>query len=580
MEHYYSVERNIQILIYLLKAHGIKKIIASPGTTNFSFIGSLQHDSWFEIYSSVDERSAAYIACGMASESGEPVVLTCTGSTASRNYYPGLTEAFYRKLPVLAITAHQGPDRIGQLISQNIDRSQTAKDVARLSVEIPIIKDSRDEAFVVREVNRVILELSRNGGGPAHINLFTVCSTDFSVRDLPPVKVIKRYYVWDELPEIPNGRIVIFVGTHRKFTDKLTSAVDMFCAKYDAVVICDHTSGYYGRYKVCPAIALQQHGISWAFMKPNLAIHIGEVSAAEYAWSYSADCFWRVSEDGEIRDPYQTMTKVFQMKEDYFFTYYCQKYKESRHDQYDLYQDVLKDLYSQIPELPFSNIWNVSQLSHVLPKGSLLHLSASNTRRCWNMFPLPDGVEAFANVGCCGIDGSTSSLIGASLLYPKRLCFLATGDLAFFYDLNSLGNRHIGNNIRILLVNNGIGAEFKLHPHRCTSFGEDANLYMAACGHFGNKSTQLVKHFAEDLGFKYLSAKNKDEYLEALQLFIDPTEESSIIFELFTNYQEENEALQTMKHLKVDPNQKIKSAIASAIGEKGVNILKKLINKE
>ena len=77
---YYSSERSVQLLISLLKQHGIKKIVASPGTTNLSFVASLQQDEWFEVYSSVDERSAAYLACGMAEESGEPVVLSCTGA--------------------------------------------------------------------------------------------------------------------------------------------------------------------------------------------------------------------------------------------------------------------------------------------------------------------------------------------------------------------------------------------------------------------------------------------------------------------------------------------------------------------
>ena len=101
----YTVERNVQILISLLKAHGVKRIVASPGTTNITLVGSLQQDSYFSIYSSFDERSAAYLACGLAAESGEPVALSCTGATASRNYVSGLTEAYYRNLPVLAITS-------------------------------------------------------------------------------------------------------------------------------------------------------------------------------------------------------------------------------------------------------------------------------------------------------------------------------------------------------------------------------------------------------------------------------------------------------------------------------------------
>jgi 2-succinyl-5-enolpyruvyl-6-hydroxy-3-cyclohexene-1-carboxylate synthase len=132
----------------LLKANDIKKIIASPGATNFCFVGSIQKDPYFEVYSCVDERSAAYMACGLAAESGEPVVLTCTGSTASRDYYPGLTEAYYRKLPILAITSHQGKDRIGHLLPQNIDRSVTANDVVRFATELPVVKDDRDESIL------------------------------------------------------------------------------------------------------------------------------------------------------------------------------------------------------------------------------------------------------------------------------------------------------------------------------------------------------------------------------------------------------------------------------------------------
>ena len=110
----YSSEKNVQILLSLLKEHGIKKMILSPGSANASFVASAQYDGEFELYSSVDERSAAYIACGLAEESGEPVVICCTGATASRNYMAGLTEAYYRKLPIIAVTATRPLAWIGQ----------------------------------------------------------------------------------------------------------------------------------------------------------------------------------------------------------------------------------------------------------------------------------------------------------------------------------------------------------------------------------------------------------------------------------------------------------------------------------
>lgn len=141
----YTNERNIQMVIALMKAHNIHKVVASPGTTNITFVASIQDDPFFEIYSSVDERSAAYIACGLSEESGEAVALTCTGATASRNYLSGLTEAYYRKLPILAITSTQHVGRIGQNIAQVIDRTEIQNDVAKLSVQIPAIHDAEDE---------------------------------------------------------------------------------------------------------------------------------------------------------------------------------------------------------------------------------------------------------------------------------------------------------------------------------------------------------------------------------------------------------------------------------------------------
>lgn len=103
----YTVEKNVQIVLSLLKQSNIRLVVASPGTSNVTLVASMQSDPFFKMYSSVDERSAAYMACGLAAETNEPVVLTCTGATASRNYLSALTEAFYRKLPILAITATQ-----------------------------------------------------------------------------------------------------------------------------------------------------------------------------------------------------------------------------------------------------------------------------------------------------------------------------------------------------------------------------------------------------------------------------------------------------------------------------------------
>ena len=145
MNKYYTTERNIQIVIALLKAHGIKKIVTSPGATDVSIVASLQHDPFFELFSSIDERSAAYMACGMSAERGEPVALTCTGATSSRNYMPGLTEAYYRNLPILAITCCRSNANVGHYVDQVTDRSNLPNDIAKVSVYCQSVNNDEDE---------------------------------------------------------------------------------------------------------------------------------------------------------------------------------------------------------------------------------------------------------------------------------------------------------------------------------------------------------------------------------------------------------------------------------------------------
>lgn len=227
---HYTNERNVQIVIALLKAHGIHRVIASPGTTNMTFVVSIENDPWFQIWSSVDERSAAYLACGMAAETGEPVVISCTGATASRNYMPGLTEAYYRKLPVLAITSTRGNHQVGHLIDQQIDRRNLPNDIAMESVNIPMVKDKEDERYCEIEASKAMLALKFNGGGPAHINLYTRYSQDFSVIEIPHVNAVYRHTVFDQkLPEISkHDRIVIFVGAHDNFQSDLLQLLISF----------------------------------------------------------------------------------------------------------------------------------------------------------------------------------------------------------------------------------------------------------------------------------------------------------------------------------------------------------------
>lgn len=569
MEKYYTSERSQQIVLALLKAHGIKKIIASPGTTNLTFVASAQQDSYFEMYSSVDERSAAYMACGMAAESGEPVVLSCTGATASRNYLPGLTEAYYRKLPVLAITANQGRERIGHLVAQNIDRSVLPNDVSLLSVSIPVCSSNEDASQCEFLANKAIIELKRRGGGPVHIDLSTSYSRDYTVRQLPSVRVINRYTIQDELPLLPKGKIVVFVGSHVLMTQYETEVLDKFCEAHDAVVLCDSTSGYYGKYRMQSALIYGQVGWRSELLNVDVLIHIGEVSGDYDTLKVRPSCVWRVSPDGEMRDTFRRLTSVFEMTESCFFV----KYTPSKYTKKSLYlEHFIKEydsVYQSIPELPFSNIWIAKYTVPKIPAKSVVHLGILNSLRSWNFFSFPEGVCSYSNVGGFGIDGNLSSVIGAALASPHKTFYCILGDLAFFYDLNSLGNRHLPRNIRIMLINNGRGTEFTNAYHPAHEFGKQADSYIAAAGHFGYKSLLLVRHYAEDLGFTYLTASSKNEYQNVCESFIcEEKSEKPILFEVFTDSDNESLAIEMLR-----------TCMQNERGDSSVSLLHKVAKK-
>lgn len=579
-KRYYTNERNVQIVIALLKAYGIRKVIASPGATNMTFVASIQNDPFFEMYSSVDERSAAYLACGLAFESGEPVVISCTGATASRNYMPGLTEAYYRKLPVLAITSHRGDASIGHLWDQQIDRRSIPNDIAMISVTVPLVKEMSDMRYCINEATKAILALKQRGGGPAHINMHTCYSQDFSCKELPSVRKVEFHTPFSALPDLPEGkRVAVFVGSHKPFTAEETESIDNFCAAHDAVVFCDHTSGYHGKYETHFSVFFTQDNYRSPLLSADILIHIGEVSA-DLARVNSGGT-WRVSEDGQLRNTFGNLTRIFEMPESFFFRAYTPEKYESRTNYFDACQEELKAAFSKLPELPFSNVWMAQQVHNRLPEGCYFHMGIYNSLRSYNFFPLSKSVQSSCNVGGFGIDGGISTLMGGSLANPDKLHIGVFGDLAFFYDMNVCGNRHVGNNVRILLINNGKGNEFRNYGHYCSILGEDADEFVAAARHYGNKSSVLVKHYAQDLGYDYLFASTKEDFLANIDTFLNPTiGNKPMLMEVFTDTDGESGAIEIMRSFLNDNKTVLKNklvgSVRTVLGKKGIETIKKL----
>jgi 2-succinyl-5-enolpyruvyl-6-hydroxy-3-cyclohexene-1-carboxylate synthase len=386
-----------------------------------------------------------------------------------------------------------------------------------------------------------------------------------------------RFTATDKLPEL-KGRVAVFVGAHCQFTPEETEALDRFCSANNAVVFCDHTSSFKGKYRVLYSLAASQEQLELNAEKPDVTIHIGEVTGDYESIAMTGKEVWRVSEDGEIRDTFLKLRYVFEMDEKTFFERYTDQSKTPTDQYLKQCQTRLNEIRRDFPEIPFSNIWVASKLAYLIPDGSVIHFGILNSLRSWNFFELPEAVSSMSNVGGFGIDGGVSTLLGASLANREKLYFGVIGDLAFFYDMNALGNRHVGTNMRLLLVNNGKGTEFRQYNHVAAHFDDDADEFIAAAGHYGNKSSQLVKHYAEDLGFEYYSATGKEEFESVYKAFVAPEiGEKPVVFEVFTDSEEESKALEMVRTIKGDGKKRAKDFVKKVIGNKSVKSLKTIL---
>ena len=540
----YTDDKNAQVVLALLKQYNVRKIVVSPGTTNVPIARAVQLDPFFEVYSAVDERGAAYLAGGLAFASGEPVVISCTGATASRDYIPGLTEAYYRGLPVIAITSQHHSPCYSDLMPQMTDRTVSQNDVKRFAAVLPLIKDDEDRRACIQLVNEALYTATRKDAGPVHINLPVGNLYSFTTPELPEVQKIDVYDAEDFPVELltqalRKKRIALFIGAHKPFDAETKAAIETFVENCQAPVFCDHTANYTGANRILSAVAGDLAEIKEL---PDLVIDLGSVSG-DYSASrlFRNRRVWRISEDRKFHNRHgaEIVEKLFFCSERFFF-----RKLSDAHADVNYYGQIRHSIpKTETPALPLSNIYAASKLSEQLPKNSFLHLGILNSLRSMNFFPLDPSVTVSCNVGGFGIDGAVSTALGQALYDPKRLSFALIGDLAFFYDMNALGNRHVGNNLRILLINNARGVEFRLNASLERLWGSDTDDLIAAHGHFGS-----AKAWAESMGFAYMTAGTKESFDAQIGAFCDPDAfKKPVLFEVFTDAEDEKTALSNIR---------------------------------
>jgi len=573
----YTIQENVRIVISLLKQNNVRHIVVSPGGTNIPISQAVQEDPFFKCYSVPDERSAMYFAIGLHLQTGEVIATSCTSAQATRNYVPGLTEAFYKHAPILAITTAKLERFQYQGYMQAPDQCSLPKDSVKKTFDLPPITDENTRLQCYHDAKEAILEATHGNSGPIQLNIRIVDTQQGKFEDiqLPTIRPLNRYMAWDEWPssETADKKILVVVGEHRPFTDRQQAALDAFCECHNAVVYVNHLSNYSSKYSVQGNMLVSCGGFSK--LKPELLITIGG-QTGDYPIYGALNGIgnaehWRVAEDGAFMDTYGKLTKIFECPDYYFFEKMVSNIFCS-HSYFEEWKSMNETMNYNV-ELPLSNLYVAQLMYKSIPKNSIMNFAILNSLRCWSYFPLDTTIQCYSNVAAFGIDGCNSMLIGESM-NTDEFCFIVTGDLAFFYDMNALGIRHVKNNVRVLLINNGGGAEFKIMTR---NWKEKVNVeeFISANGHNGS-----AKGWAENCGFTYLGASTKEEVQKACEVFISPSEKP-MLMEVFTK--EDDETLAMVAFIKANTyttaEGKLKQVISNVLGEEGVKILKKVMNR-
>lgn len=573
--------KNIEIIVEILKQNNINQVVISPGGTNIPFIRMIQDDPFFECYSVVDERSALYFAIGIYLQVRKPVVMSCTSAQATRNYIPGLTEAFYKRVPILAITMSKHPRFTYQEYMQAPDQTSLPVDSIKKSFMLPYISDENDIYHAIRVVNQAILELTQNGYGPVQL---CVPWLDFPIDAIEPkMRTVKRYSFGDDFDFfLDEKKIMIIIGEHLKFSELEKKEIEKFSYLHNAFIYVNHLSNFNCQYSLHANIVFTALTFNEFYKdyRPDVVISIGGQTGDYPLYKMLAHTemkeleHWRVNEDGEVIDTYDKLTKVFKMKEITFFQCMNKLALEKdgnkvNHDYFLKWKKALDDIkYDK--QLPFSNTSIACELTQSIPSKSIVQFSILNSLRVWNLYQFKNDVECYSNVGAFGIDGGMSTLIGQSIV-SNQLCFMVVGDLAFFYDMNSLGIRHIKNNLRILLINNNGGIEFKLD----NSENEYIDRYIAAANHFKN-----AEGWAKTCGFEYLSSKNIDEFKQIEKIFISASEKP-ILLEAFIK--DSDEAIAYKRIIEQNRDQSVqtsmKKVVKKVLGDEITQKIKELMKR-
>lgn len=550
--------------------HGIENAILSPGSRSAPLTLAFARHPQIKVRTISDERSAAFIALGIAQYTKKPVALICTSGSAAYNYAPAIAEAYYQQIPLLILSADRPPEWIDQYDGQTIKQDNIFDCHVKANFSLPVDLSHEDAKWhMFRQVNEAINKSKQLPSGPVHINVplreplypenllnssqqvVTIpfieeensmsCIEEITLHRLKDEwqKYRKRLIVVGQLDELPVSIANIASSL------KLPIVADVISNghKYEAII--RHVDLFLGTNNLDVLPSLQ----------PDLLITFGKSVISKnlklFFRKYKPMSQWHIQPFGDVADTFQSLTKIVRTSPELFFTSIPEKEKEQFEIQkqenfyniWDIEERKVRRHIEQFKEdKQFNELDAYKTVLSNLPRECSLHVANSMAVRYVNFIglrPSQGDINVFANRGTSGIDGSNSTAVGSALVSNKTTVLL-TGDMAFFYDRNAFWHNYNVPNLKIIVFNNHGGGIFNMikGPSDQPEYKE----------FFETNQILTAKHLTDEYGFEYIHCNRTRKLKNSIKALFDS--KTTAILEIETDSDTNKDILNSFKNIK------------------------------
>lgn len=519
----------------------IKNIVISPGSRNAPLTLGFNLNPYFKTYSVVDERAAAFFALGIAQQVKFPVVLVCTSGSALLNYYPAISEAYYSNIPLVILSADR-PERLlnigdGQTINQknvfdkNIGYSENLNQNDNYYLNLFGLRDNNQD-----KINKA-LNFSIEKQTPVHINI-PFSEPLYEITNSLSVNTINK------LPGLNNQNIKNISSFRNKWQNSIKKiiligvsspeilckkSIDLLASDSSLLVLTENTSNVYHPSfcnKIDQLIAPLTNKELKEF-RPEILITIGGMIISKKIKAIFRDNkpkeHWHIGIH-DANDTFFCLTKHFKTIPNNIISKLYENFNDNGtdyHNKWDLIISKRKEKHKKyLSELIYCDFKVFDYVLKSIPSNSMLQVSNSSAIRYTQLFDIDSSINVFCNRGTSGIDGSTSTAIGAASVFKGNTVFI-TGDLSFFYDSNALWNNFIPTSLRIILINNKGGGIFKI-------LTKDNNTELFK-KFFETKHDLYAKDLCNMYGFEYFSSDDEDKLKNVLNDFYNQSEKPRLL---------------------------------------------------